>query len=103
MVYLVNLLEWVPILQSEPVSTTSTPAATSRPSSPGSTGVSTPRPEAAHVLIASDGMCLGGLVSAVNSVLSHTRHAVKFYLVTTAEELAHLRSWIEATKLHRMR
>jgi hypothetical protein len=43
------------------------------------------------VLIASDGFCLGGLVSAVNSVLQHTRHDVKFYVVTTVEELPHLR------------
>jgi hypothetical protein len=44
-----------------------------------------------RVLIASDGSCLGGLVSAVNSVLQHTRRDVKFYIVTTAKELPHLR------------
>ncbi|XP_023704912.1 glycosyltransferase 8 domain-containing protein 1-like isoform X2 [Cryptotermes secundus] len=64
--------------------------------------VSRRRDATVRVLIASDGFCLGGLVSAVNSVLQHTRHDVKFYIVTTAEELPHLRKWIEATKLHKM-
>ncbi|XP_069690643.1 glycosyltransferase 8 domain-containing protein 1-like isoform X2 [Periplaneta americana] len=114
-VYLVTLLEWVPapfaILQNEPAVTTPTiitttttlrPKAVPSPTSRAPPTEAGPRGEMARVLIASDGTCLGGLVSAVNSVLLHTRRSVKFYIITTAEELPHLKVWIEATKLHKM-
>ncbi|KAK3802670.1 hypothetical protein RRG08_001933 [Elysia crispata] len=52
-----------------------------------------------HVCITSDGNTLGGMVALINSIISNTKHHVKFHLVTDEDSVNHLGNWIRASSL----
>eukprot|EP00124_Ichthyophonus_hoferi_P002914 Ihof_evm1s223 gene=Ihof_evmTU1s223 len=54
------------------------------------------RKDVTDVMLASDARTLGGLVTVVNSILSHTTSPVYFHLLTVPEEVDHLQEWLLA-------
>lgn len=55
--------------------------------------------EVVHVCITSDGNTLGGMIALINSIVSNTKHHVKFHLVTDDDSLEHLEVWIKKSPL----
>ncbi|GAB1606060.1 glycosyltransferase 8 domain-containing protein 1-like [Argonauta hians] len=52
-----------------------------------------------HVILASDEHTIGGMIAAMNSVYSNTKHNVMFHLVVAQESVDHLVIWLTKTKL----
>ncbi|GFO13210.1 glycosyltransferase 8 domain-containing protein 1-like [Plakobranchus ocellatus] len=52
-----------------------------------------------HVCITSDGKTLGGMIALINSILTNTKHHVKFHLVTDDDNADHLGLWIQTSSL----
>ncbi|KAK7872862.1 hypothetical protein R5R35_006730 [Gryllus longicercus] len=65
-----------------------------------STSTALPPTTTIQVVMATDSKSLGGLITAINSILSNTKHNVKFHIVITEEDLPHLKAWIRSSKLH---
>lgn len=51
------------------------------------------------IFMVTDNSRMGGIITAINSIISNTRHPTHFYIVTDNSSAYHLWSWIEHSKL----